>query len=111
MIYKFLLVFAIIRPTFSQFSPQFDASQCEISKGCHIPEPSQSNGMGVAWNLLDDETLELELFVNAEQENGRYVAVGFSDDEQMVGGYINIEEKLRKRKTQNYNFQGLTVKK
>ncbi|EFO99340.1 hypothetical protein CRE_15756 [Caenorhabditis remanei] len=83
MIYKFLLVFAIIRPTFSQFSSQFDASQCEISKGCHIPEPSQSNGMGVAWNLLDDETLELELFVNAEQENGRYVAVGFSDDEQM----------------------------
>lgn len=63
---------------------QFDASQCQISKGCHIPEPSQSNGMGVSWNLLDDETLELELFVNAEQENGKYVAVGFSDDERMV---------------------------
>ncbi|CAI2335757.1 unnamed protein product [Caenorhabditis sp. 36 PRJEB53466] len=76
----FLLSFVAVQLTSSQL---FDASECRVSKGCHIPEPSQSNGMGVAWNLLDDETLELELFVNADQENGRYVAVGFSDDEHM----------------------------
>lgn len=45
--------------------------------------------MGVAWSLLDDETLLLELFVNSDEEKGRYVAVGFSNDEHMVG---NISE-------------------
>ncbi|NP_001360458.1 DOMON domain-containing protein [Caenorhabditis elegans] len=76
---QFLLVFALIQPSYQQF----DASQCQISKGCHIPESTQSNGMGVAWSLLDDETLLLELFVNSDEEKGRYVAVGFSNDEHM----------------------------
>ncbi|PIC43269.1 hypothetical protein B9Z55_004065 [Caenorhabditis nigoni] len=85
MTIRFLLVFALIQPIFirCQQPSKFDASQCEITKGCHLPEPKDSVGMGVAWNLLDDETLELELFVNTDQANGRYVAVGFSDDDQM----------------------------
>uniref|UniRef100_A0A1I7UF57 DOMON domain-containing protein n=1 Tax=Caenorhabditis tropicalis TaxID=1561998 RepID=A0A1I7UF57_9PELO len=83
MIPKIYLLLLVIQPILTQSTSQFDSSQCEITKGCHIPEPSQSNGMGVSWNLLDDETLELELFVNADQENGRWVAVGFSDDEIM----------------------------
>ncbi|CAI5441062.1 unnamed protein product [Caenorhabditis angaria] len=68
-----------------QSHAHFDGSQCGKSKSCHIPTtcPEKCHGMGAAWKLLDDDSLELELFVNSNTSTGRYVAIGFSDDDKM----------------------------
>ncbi|KAF8366989.1 hypothetical protein PRIPAC_84818 [Pristionchus pacificus] len=83
---------SVVSEAVSSVSP-FDISTCDKDKGCFLPNncvpgASDDNGCILAYSYrpIDDVTVEMELYATIETElteQSYWVAVAFSDDENM----------------------------
>ncbi|GMR56436.1 hypothetical protein PMAYCL1PPCAC_26631, partial [Pristionchus mayeri] len=97
----------------------FDISTCGKGKGCFLPDGcvpgTGENGCMLAYSFrpLDDVTVEMELYATIENEitdKSYWVAVGFSDDENMGHEAVTECSFLTSEKQPSikasYNFYG-----
>ncbi|CAL2030881.1 unnamed protein product [Caenorhabditis brenneri] len=111
MVFKsILLLLAVVQLSLTQSSHPFDESQCQVTKGCYVSNSSQSNKMGVSWNVMDEETLELELFVASDIVSKRWVAVGFSYDEFMGNESVIECSEIGDKPSMKFSFDKATGK-
>ncbi|CAD6193965.1 unnamed protein product [Caenorhabditis auriculariae] len=54
---------------------------CGHEKGCAMPDAC--NGLGVSYKVVDDATIEFEIFGPVDSQTNVYAAVGFSNDAMM----------------------------